>query len=239
MVLLALLALCSPASLAEARCAPASLPQEVREASFVVEAVLERAGDPAQFRTVQVWKGGAQAPDRFTLGARRGRGTWPWHNASAQGDRYLLFLRPMANGFVVRRCGASGSATDARRGELRSQGLQPQGRAAAGAGGHQSDPVAVVEALFTAARSGDFAPLTELCDPAGEGDGDTRQICALGRDSRGASRFVEAFRNGRVTGPARPRGDRASVPILFGAAGDRPETIELVRRSGRWYLLSF
>ncbi len=239
-VALALAGLCAFASSAEARCAAVSLPAEVRQAPFVVEAVLERAGDPAHFRTVTVWKGGDQAPARFTLGARQGRGYWPWREASNVGHRYLLFLREIGNGFVVRRCGVSGDATDARRRQLRAQGLRAQDqRDGSGPRLDQSEPVRVVEALFAAARSGRYGPLAGLCDPSGENDGDTRGICALGRDPSGAAPFVAAFENGRVADSARTRGDRASVPFLFGPDGDRRETMELIRRDGRWYLSSF
>ncbi|MCA9605710.1 MAG: hypothetical protein H6719_25185 [Sandaracinaceae bacterium] len=125
---LAFAAIACLTSTAQARCAPVSMPQEVRRATFVVEAVLERAGDPGTFRTVTVWKGGDQAPATFSLGAQRGRGQWEWADASSVGHRYLLLLSSEGGAYSVARCGQSGEATDARRAELRALGLRPQSR---------------------------------------------------------------------------------------------------------------
>jgi len=117
------------AARADARCAPISLTVDARQSPFVVEAVLERAGEVGQLRTMTVWKGGASAPAQFTLDARQGRAWWPWHEPQNVGHRYLLFLRPVdGGGFTVRRCGASGELSDGRRAELRALGLRPQER---------------------------------------------------------------------------------------------------------------
>ena len=115
----------SLASTAAARCAVVMLPEEVQRSPFVVEAVLERAGATASFRTVTVWKGGTAAPARFTLSAQQGRGRWPWSDAANEGKRYLLFLSAVPGGFTVARCGQSGAVSDSERAELRAQGLTP------------------------------------------------------------------------------------------------------------------
>jgi hypothetical protein len=115
-------------STAAARCAVVMLPEEVQRSPFVVEAVLERAGGTASFRTVTVWKGGAAAPARFTLGAQQGRARWPWADAANEGKRYLLFLSAVPGGFTVARCGQSGAVSDSERAELRAQGLTPTPR---------------------------------------------------------------------------------------------------------------
>ncbi len=111
-----------------ARCAPIALPAEVRQSAFVVEAELERAGVTATFRTVVVWKGGADAPTQIALGSQQGRGRWPWADAANVGRRYVLFLRRENGGWYVARCGATAEASDGLRAELRAQGLSPRPR---------------------------------------------------------------------------------------------------------------
>ena len=123
---LAIVAILGAASVARARCAPIALPQEVRQSAYVVEAVLVEAGDTATFRTIQIYKGGPSAPSRFTLGARQGRGHWPWHESSNVGQPYILLLQRNGDGYTVYRCGSSGPANDATRRELEGQGLHPQ-----------------------------------------------------------------------------------------------------------------
>lgn len=122
------LAVLALAPRAEARCAPPSLPEEVRQSAFIVEAVLVRAGDQGEFRIEVVWKGGAAAPAVVRLGAQQGRGRWPWAQAANEGRRYLLFLQPAGAGFSVNRCGASGEVNEPRLAELRALGLSPRPR---------------------------------------------------------------------------------------------------------------
>lgn len=118
----------SDGSTASARCAVVTLAQEVERSPFVVEAVLESAGDTARFRTVTVWKGGTAAPVSFSLEAQRGRGRWEWADSANEGQQYVLFLAHHDGRFFVARCGQSGDATDTRRSELRAQGLTPSPR---------------------------------------------------------------------------------------------------------------
>ncbi|HHH28210.1 MAG TPA: hypothetical protein ENK57_07675 [Polyangiaceae bacterium] len=110
---------------AEARCAVTPFERDFADSPYVVEAVLERAGAPAHFRTVVVWKGGARAPATFDVGSRAGRGSWPWAEAGNNGQRYLLFLRPAGAVYSVRRCGASGAMSPARRERLEAAGAHP------------------------------------------------------------------------------------------------------------------
>jgi len=98
-------------------------------------------------------------------------------------------------------------------------------------------PESVVQAVFDAAKSGDFSKLGGLCDPRGENDGDTRKICELEKDME--SEFVEYFKEGKVAGDAVINGDQAEVPILFGPEGGEEETMKVVQRDGKWYLMSF
>jgi len=102
-------------------------------------------------------------------------------------------------------------------------------------------PEAVVQALFDAARSGQFDGLADLCDPRGENDGDTQMICDLAGEETNRASFVEAFEAGELLGGAEisPDGTAAQVPFVFGPAGDQEETMELINRDGQWYLYGF
>jgi len=102
-----------------------------------------------------------------------------------------------------------------------------------------SDPVSVLQAVFTAAQTEDFGVLSSLCDPRGENDGDTALICAITPDHPDKDSFVEYFAQARVAGDAVIDGDRAEIPFLFGPGGDQEETMGLVNREGRWYLSGF
>jgi tetratricopeptide (TPR) repeat protein len=104
-----------------------------------------------------------------------------------------------------------------------------------------TSPESVVQAVFDAAKSGDFAPLKELCDPLGENDGDTQMICDMATDDTNREEFVQYFATGKISGEASisPQGDRAEVPFLFGPDGEREETMELINRDGQWYLFGF
>ena len=102
-----------------------------------------------------------------------------------------------------------------------------------------TDPVSVLQAVFTAARTEDFGILSGLCDPLGENDGDTAMICAMSEDHPEVEMFIEHFATGRVIGEALIVGDRARVDFTFGPDGDEGETMGLVRRDGRWYLIDF
>ncbi len=104
----------------------------------------------------------------------------------------------------------------------------------------RSDPVWVVNQIFEAARTQQFEILTSLCDPKGENDRDTRNICAVvdSSDDIKAS-FVDQFKLGRVVGEAFIEGDKARVNLKFGPNGDRDETMNLIKRNDYWYLSSF
>ncbi len=104
----------------------------------------------------------------------------------------------------------------------------------------QSDPSQVVSVLFEVARGTVPATvLSQLCDPTGESDMDTRRICdnANGFDPEGE--FAMFFRRGKLNGSAVIDGDNASVPFLFGPDGDEAEMMDLVKKDGKWYLSAF
>jgi Tfp pilus assembly protein PilF len=102
-----------------------------------------------------------------------------------------------------------------------------------------SDPASVLQAVFDAAASGDFGPLSGLCDPMGENDGDTAAICEITSAHPDKDSFVEFFALGRINGQVSINGDRAELPFLFGPNGDQEETMTLILRDGQWYLFDF
>lgn len=102
-----------------------------------------------------------------------------------------------------------------------------------------ADPKSVTASIFYAAESGRVAHLAGLCDPRGENDEDTARICAMTPSSPEWDDFRTEFARGRLNGEPRVSGDRAALHFLFGPDGRQSETMELVRRDGRWYLSSF
>jgi len=112
-------------------------------------------------------------------------------------------------------------------------------------------PLAVMDILFGAAKSGDFSALGGLCDPEQKNDGDTDCICAIDikyiphncseRQKKEINEvtFVEYFKDGSYTASPRIARDSAEVDFVFGPEGKVEETMHLVRRDGFWYLSSF
>lgn len=112
-------------------------------------------------------------------------------------------------------------------------------KTAAASGVDQSDPVKVVQAVFDAAQTQNFAALSALCDPQGGNDKDTATICAMTAGHTDKESFVTYFAKGKINGEVAISGDRAQVPFLFGPNGDQQETMSLIQRDGKWYLLEF
>ena len=102
-----------------------------------------------------------------------------------------------------------------------------------------SNPSSVVTAIFQAAKNGDSSQLAGLCDPQGEGDGDTKRLCAVKKESSDWGSFVEVFKDGKIVGSPKIDGNSAKVDFKFGPGGSRDETMNLVNRGGKWYLSSF
>jgi hypothetical protein len=102
-----------------------------------------------------------------------------------------------------------------------------------------ADPKSVVGSIFYAAESGETGHLATLCDPRGANDEDTRRICAMTTASPDWDDFRAQFARGKLNGEPRVSGDRAALHFLFGPDGMQSETMELVRRDGRWYLSAF
>ncbi len=102
-----------------------------------------------------------------------------------------------------------------------------------------ADPASVVQAVFAAAQTQEYGLLSSLCDPLGEHDGDMDLICAMNADHPDQESFVAFFANARITDEPVIDGDQAQVPVLVGPDGDEEETMRLIQREGKWYLLGF
>ena len=111
----------------------------------------------------------------------------------------------------------------------------------------QSDPKLVVQEIFKAAKSMNFTNMSKLCDPQGESDGDTKQICQIGSAPQSAKEeFRNYFKDGIITGDViysqAPNGvNAAAVPFKFNhpQGEDRSyETMYLVERNRKWYIVS-
>lgn len=96
----------------------------------------------------------------------------------------------------------------------------------------QSKPELVVQAVFDAAKSKDFALLKGLCAP--DADGDTKMICNL--DEKSKEEFIKYFGMGKIDGVPKIEGTKAEVNILFGPDGKKKETMKLVQIDGKWFL---
>jgi hypothetical protein len=102
-----------------------------------------------------------------------------------------------------------------------------------------ADPKSVTASVFYAAETGRAEQLRTLCDPRGENDEDTARICRLTPASPDWADFRAQFARAHLNGEPRVSGDRAALHFVFGPEATTSETMELVRRDGRWYLSAF
>lgn len=104
-----------------------------------------------------------------------------------------------------------------------------------------ADPEAVVATMLEVATTNEWDRLANLCDPNGEGDGDTRRICDLATNPEDRAEFIEVFRGGTVGEFVEVNAEtgQARVPFTFGQTERENETMNLVLRDGAWYLYSF
>jgi hypothetical protein len=156
---------------------------------------------------------------------------------------YVNYMRPTV-GFSVIIDARSGDVIQAIALEEPVGGTgEAETNAAMATGGDVdfTDPASVLQAVFDAAQSGDFAALQNLCDPLGENDSDTQMICDLATDNTERASFVEFFEKAQINGDAQISldGSEAEVPFLFGPDGQEEETMKLINRDGNWYLSSF
>lgn len=108
------------------------------------------------------------------------------------------------------------------------------------AGKINDNPASVVQAIFSAAKTGNYALLSGLCNPSQQGDGDTKMICGMSEQNTEVKReFREHFRTGKIIGKAVIQGDTATVKIKFGLQGKDDEEFRLVRIDGKWYLQGY
>ncbi len=101
------------------------------------------------------------------------------------------------------------------------------------------NPKRVVSSIFFAAKERKSDHLASLCDPEGEANEFARRVCAQTVDGSDWPEFVSQFGKGKLIGEARVSGDWAQVNFVFGPSGTSPETMELIRRGDKWYLLAF
>lgn len=102
-----------------------------------------------------------------------------------------------------------------------------------------SNPKRVLSSVFYAAKEGKSEHLAGLCDPSGNANKYAKRICGQTLNGPDWPAFVKQFKKAKLIGEARIAGDTAMVNFVFGESGTSPETMELIRREGRWYLLSF
>ena len=101
----------------------------------------------------------------------------------------------------------------------------------------QADPRSLAETIFDAAQNGHYSSLAALIDA--EADSDSKIIAQVAADKALQEEFKKHFAKGKVSGEPVIIGDNASVNILFGPDGNKEETFEMVKKNGKWYLLSF
>jgi len=109
-------------------------------------------------------------------------------------------------------------------------------------GGTKSDqttPRGVAEIIFSSAKSGEYAPLKDLCNSTLDTDGDSKKVCEVASDAEMQKTFKEYFSTGKVNGEPTIEGDKAAVKILFGPDGTKEETLNMEKKDGKWYLTSF
>ena len=112
-------------------------------------------------------------------------------------------------------------------------------------------PADVVQAVFDAASAGSYRDLSGLCDPRGDNDSYTQQICDAAANEDCREEFVSYFSRGHVSGPVSWSEDRtiARVPVSI-SPGDPSfiqrlipklrtryrREVQLIRRDTTWYL---
>lgn len=110
----------------------------------------------------------------------------------------------------------------------------------AGCGSDPESPFAPIESVIAAAREGDAAGLSELCDPEGYADADARRVCAARPEAaRDWAMFRAWFGEARILGLADATGqspDEVRVAVAMGPDLRHVE-VTVVKRGARWFLL--
>jgi Tol biopolymer transport system component/Flp pilus assembly protein TadD len=105
-----------------------------------------------------------------------------------------------------------------------------------------TDPAAVLQAVFDAARTRDFAILPHLCDPLHMNDVGTTELCSITDDHELKDSFVQYYGAGRIAGEVEyieaNQKTFARINFIYGPSGSLTlATMELIQRDGLWYLL--
>lgn len=105
-----------------------------------------------------------------------------------------------------------------------------------------TDPIAVLQAVFVAARNQDFAILPYLCDPLHMNDVVTTELCSITADHESKDSFVQYYGAGRIAGEVEyievNQKNFARINFIYGPSGNLGlATMELIQRDGLWYLL--
>ena len=119
----------------------------------------------------------------------------------------------------------------------------------------QTDPNNVVNAIFYSAKTGNYQLLENLCDPLGEGDGDTKSLCMLANLKKQADKsgeteeikktfeefeiyFKLASTYGQVEYETKDsENEIARVSFIFNHPGGESrssEVMKLIKRDGKW-----
>ena len=108
-----------------------------------------------------------------------------------------------------------------------------------------TNPESVVNAILYAAQTENFGILQCLCDPYGQGDGDTKRLCDYSYSEetknpldkffemieQGANEAaIDSLLNGQVTYEKHKESEYANVPLF---------DVQLVKRHGNRYLFQF
>lgn len=105
---------------------------------------------------------------------------------------------------------------------------------------NQSDPKWVMSQVFKAAKSNNMGLISNLCDPLGQGNADAKSLCELSAAPPNIKQeFINNFKLGQVVGKPVILGDKATVTFMWGPQGNKPKTMKMVNRKGKWYLSSY
>lgn len=100
-----------------------------------------------------------------------------------------------------------------------------------------SSPIAVVQTIIKAAKTGNYTPLLKLSNPAINMDGDAKDIINVPNKSKEDQKeFNDYFGNAKIVGKCRIKKNLAEVDIETTAEGGDKETIILENKYEKWYL---
>jgi hypothetical protein len=103
-----------------------------------------------------------------------------------------------------------------------------------------SSPIAVVQTIIKAAKTGNYTPLMKLSNPAVSMDGDARDVINIANASDEAKKeFKDFFGKATIIGKARINKNLAEVDIKLVGQNREKETINVENKFDKWYLKSF